>query len=296
MLHHFNFRTQRKRLKIALLGALLVNFSQLATSALTQGAANQPNGEIQLRLRNATSTLDTLETALNTIEKQKIVTLSETDKISQSTLEYAKTVKSALDIALKDAESLAKSRGARGNIASLEIFEKTERINKPRLDKIGLKADALARKVRSGEIRFDTPSLERLSVPQRREFLNSLDAPAKGEYIKQYPEVFRSIDIQGQDTRSSGKSLLKNLDGISSAMDSMENTSLSVPSLYAVAAIPCISLAKKKEWANLALCIAKVSSQAQAAYNNFKSCWDSAKKWEVFKKAACLAEFIAKLA
>ncbi len=299
-MYNSSVRAQSNRLKIALLGSLLVNFGQLVPSARTEGLSNQPNGEVQLQLRNATSTLDTLETSLNTIEKQKIVTLSESDKISQGTLDYAKAAKSALDIALKDAESLAKSKGVRGNIASLETFEKTEKANKPRLEKIGLRADAVVRKIRSGDIRLAAPAIERLSVPQRREFLDSLEAPARREYIRREPALFKpALEIQGQGAMSSGKSFSKYLyfsNGVSSSIEMMKNTSLSVPDLYARAAIPCIPLAKNKDWAKLAICVANAGQQAQAAYNDFTNCWNNTKKWQVLQRAKCLAEFIAKLA
>ncbi len=293
-----------KKLGMAFSGGFLISISQFSPATYAQptpGAFRLPQKGVQLQLRNATATLGQLEILLNNVDRNKLVTASESEKISQSTFEYAKTIKSALDSALKDASNLAETKGVQGNIASLDAFEKMEKANQPRLEQIELKVKSLEKRIRSGAVKIDTLSIQQFSVPERREFLDSLEAPARTLYIRQQPGLFKpaiNLDVQ-RDLKSIDKLSVYGLKFApisTSSMTTFDGTSRP-PSLYAAAAAPCVGLAISRNWSALAICVVNAGSQATKIYNEFVACWNGASGWfKWIKRSYCVARLIIRIA
>ncbi len=306
MFGKFSSHIQWKRFGMAFSGGLLISVSQLSPATYAQstpGTFRLTQKGVQLQLRSATATLGQLETLISNIDQNKLVTAAESEKISQRTFEYAQTIKSALDSALKDASTLAETQGAQGNITSLDAFEKTEKANQPRLEQIELKVKSLERKIRSGAVRIDTVSIQQFTVPERREFLDSLEAPARRTYIKQQPILFKpavNLGVQRDSLKSidksSGHSLKFAPISTSPATAIFDGTSRP-PSLYAVAAAPCVGLALARNWGALAACVVSAGSQATSIYNEFVGCWNGASGWfKWLKRSYCVARLIVRIA
>jgi anti-sigma28 factor (negative regulator of flagellin synthesis) len=305
MFDNFRSHVQWKRLGMAFSGGLLISVGQFSPTyaQFTPGASRLPQKGVQFQLRSATSTLGQLETLINNIDEKKLVTAAESEKISQSTFEYGKTIKSALDIALKDASTLAETKGVQGNITSLDAFEKTEKANQPRLEQIELKVKSLEKKIRSGTVKIDAASIQQFTVPERREFLDALEAPARRTYIKQQPVLFKpaiNLDVQRDPLKSMDKSSIYGLKfaptNTSASTTTFDGTSRP-PSLYAAAAGPCVGLAISRNWPALAVCVANAGSQATSIYNDFVRCWNGASGWfKWLKRSYCVAKLIARIA
>ncbi len=305
MFDSFSAHVQWQRLGMAFSGGLLISVSQFSSLAYAQpapGAFRLPQKGVQLQLRSATATLGQLETLINNIDQNKLVTASESEKISQSTYDYAKSIKAALDGALQDASTLAETKGVQGSITSLDVFEKTEKANQPRLEQIELKVKSLEKKIRSGAVKIDTLSIQQFSVPERREFLDSLEAPARRTYIKQQPALFKpaiNLDVQ-RELKSIDKSSVYGLKfaptNKSSSITTFDGTSRP-PSLYAAAAAPCVGLAIARNWGALAACVVNAGSQATSIYNEFVGCWNGASGWfKWLKRSYCVARLIIRIA
>jgi hypothetical protein len=304
MFDNFSSHVQWKRLGMALSGGLLISVSQFIPATYAQptpGAFRTPQKGVQVQLRSATATLGQLETLINNIDQNKLVTASESEKISQSTYEYAKSIKAALDGALQDASTLAETKGVQGSITSLDVFEKTEKANQPRLEQIELKVKSLEKRIRSGAVKIDTLSIQQFSVPERREFLDSLEAPARRTYIKQQPVLFKpaiNLDVQ-RELKSIDKSSIYGLKFAptnTSSMTTFDGTS-KPPSLYAAAAAPCVGLAIARNWGALAVCVVNAGSQATKIYNEFVGCWNGASGWfKWIKRSYCVARLIIRIA
>ncbi|WP_414529635.1 hypothetical protein [Nodularia chucula] len=287
------------------------------------------------QLRNATTRLNELETAFNQVERKKVATLQDTETIEKAAFAYAEAMKAGLDSALKEAETLAKTEGKQGSINPLGTFEKAEQTNKPRLEKIGERANLIERQIKTGAIRLDRSIIQNLSVPERQELLESLETPAQQIYLREQPALFQPVLQQpgikpilqnpqinpNLQTPQINPNLqippnqLKFLEETSSKLQSFVPananyqislavtgmmTSISnmlIPPAYAAAAIPCIGLAVSGNWGGLAACVAKAGSQATSIYNQFVSCWNNARNpFRWLKRAGCVTRLIIRLA
>ncbi len=190
-----------KRAKFIVL-AILVSFlvSVSAFAQIPQIRQTPPLIQSQIttiQLRNATTRLNQLETALNQVETRKVVTLADTEAVEKTAFAYAEAIKAGLDNALKEAETLAKTEGKQGSINDLVTFEKAEKANQPRLEKIGARANTIERQIKVGTIKLDRSIIQNLSVPERRELLDSLEPPAKQIYLREQPALFKpALELQ----------------------------------------------------------------------------------------------------
>ena len=124
---------QRSRLIfLAVFTSFLVTVSAFTP---VMGNAQSPRvlrpGVTNIQLKEATSRLSELEQGLNQVENKKVATLQDTERVEKAALAYAEAMKTALDNALKEAETLATSEGKQGSISPLETFEKAETANLP---------------------------------------------------------------------------------------------------------------------------------------------------------------------
>ena len=104
-----NFK-RAKLIFLAVLSSLLVNVSAFAQIPRIPQNTQLIKSQITVtQLRNATTRLNQLETALNQVERKKVATLKDTEQVEQAAFAYAEAIKAGLDNALKEAETLAKT-------------------------------------------------------------------------------------------------------------------------------------------------------------------------------------------
>ncbi len=304
------FRLKSKWIMFAIVGCLLTSINAFAQIPI-QNAPVTPRQTIQLQLGNATARLNRIEAAFNRIERQNVFAMGDSEEISQATLEYAQAMKAALDNALQNAQTLANTQGRQGSITPLETFERTEKANQPRLQRIEQRANNIDNRIKAGAIRVDRRAIERLSVPERRELFESLQAPARQIYLQNQPDLFKSVstapetEIKSVDETSANyQSFLSENMHITPAnyagilvSDMVQNLSDTlIPPAYAAVAAPCVALAIAKNWSALAACVVNAGSQATSIYNQFVSCWNGASGWlKWLKRARCLVTLIIKL-
>ncbi|GET37593.1 hypothetical protein [Microseira wollei] len=303
-------RLKWKWVILASVGCLLTSINALAQIPI-QNIPITPRQTIQLQLGNATARLNRIETAFNRIERQNVFAVGDSEEISQATLEYAQAMKAALDNALQNAQTLANSQGTQGSITPLDTFEQAEKANQPRLEQLEQRANNIDNKIKAGAIRVDRRAIERLSVAERRELFDSLQAPARQIYLQNQPDLFKSVSTAPQkelksvnETSATYQSFLPENTRITPAnyagivvSDMVQNLSDTlIPPAYAAVAGPCVALAIAKNWSALAACVVNAGSQATSIYNQFVSCWNGASGWlKWLKRARCLATLIVKL-
>ena len=187
-----------KFIVLAILGSFLVSVSAFAQIPQIRQTPQRLESQFTtIQLRNATTRLNQLETALNQVERRKVATLKDTEAVEQAAFAYAESIKAGLDNALKEAETLAKTEGKQGSINDLVTFEKAEKANQPRLEKIGERANTIERQIKVGTIKLDRSIIQNLSVPERRELLDSLEPPAKQIYLREQPALFKpALELQ----------------------------------------------------------------------------------------------------
>ncbi len=326
-----NFK-RAKLIFLAVLSSLLVSVSAFAQIPRIPQNTQLIKSQITVtQLRNATTRLNQLETALNQVERKKVATLKDTEQVEQAAFAYAEAIKAGLDNALKEAETLAKTEGKQGNINSLVTFEKAEKANQPRLEKIEQRANTIERQIKVGTIRLDKSIIQNLSVTERRELLESIEPPAKQIYLREQPTLFKpALELQInnptlqtpqinptlQTPRNNLKFLEDKFDkfqsfvpanientlanyhigiAVSGMMQSISN--MLIPPAYAAAAIPCIGYAVAGKWTALAACVVKAGSEATSIYNQFVSCWNNAKRpFRWLKRSRCVARLIVRIA
>ncbi|MDB9348931.1 hypothetical protein [Nodularia spumigena] len=326
-----NFK-RAKLIFLAVLSSLLVSVSAFAQIPRIPQNTQLIKSQITVtQLRNATTRLNQLETALNQVERKKVATLKDTEQVEQAAFAYAEAIKAGLDNALKEAETLAKTEGKQGNINSLVTFEKAEKANQPRLEKIEQRANTIERQIKVGTIRLDKSIIQNLSVTERRELLESIEPPAKQIYLREQPTLFKpALELQINNPvletpqinpiletpRNNLKFLEDKFDkfqsfvpanientlanyhigiAVSGMMQSISN--MLIPPAYAAAAIPCIGYAVAGKWTALAACVVKAGSEATSIYNQFVSCWNNAKRpFRWLKRSRCVARLIVRIA
>lgn len=321
MFHNLKFCFRWKSLVSAVLSSLLLSVNVFLpmffapASAQAQPVPPAPPLQVtQVQLRNASVRLKSIETLFDKVESQKLVTFEDSETVSKATSEYARAMKSALDNALKSAETLARTEGKQGSIDPLDTFEKAEKANEPRLQKIDRRATSIENRIKEGAILIDKPAIEQLSIMERRDLLNSLQPTARTTYIQKHPDLFKSV-LEGSQKEleplnkisESQQSFLPNARNVVSYAERYTGIILSntlqsiseiiVPPAYAAVAVGCIPLVRSKNWQAAVNCIVNAGKQAIGTYNDFLSCWNSARrpfKW--LKQASCLVQFIARLA
>jgi hypothetical protein len=318
-----NFK-RAKLIFLAVLSSLLVSVSAFAQIPRIPQNTQLIKSQITVtQLRNATTRLNQLETALNQVERKKVATLKDTEQVEQAAFAYAEALKAGLDNALKEAETLAKTEGKQGSINSLVTFEKAEKANQPRLEKIEQRANTIERQIKVGTIRLDKSIIQNL--------LESIEPPAKQIYLREQPTLFKpALELQInnptlqtpqinptlQTPRNNLKFLEDKFDkfqsfvpanientlanyhigiAVSGMMQSISN--MLIPPAYAAAAIPCIGYAVAGKWTALAACVVKAGSEATSIYNQFVSCWNNAKRpFRWLKRSRCVARLIVRIA
>lgn len=191
MLGKFN---RAKLIILAILSSFLVSVSAFAQIPRIPQTPQLVKSQVTvIQLRNATTKLNQLETALNQVERKKVATLKDTEQVEQAAFAYAEAMKAGLDNALKEAETLATTQGKQGSINALETFEKAEQANQPRLEKIGQRTETIEKQIKVGTIKLDRSIIQNLSVPERRELLESLEPPAKQIYLREQPALFKPV-------------------------------------------------------------------------------------------------------
>jgi hypothetical protein len=312
----FSNLKRAKFIVLAILGSFLVSVSAFAQIPRIPQTPQLVKSQFTvIQLRNATTKLNQLETALKQVERKKVATLKDTEAVEQAAFAYAEAMKAGLDNALKEAETLAKTQGKQGSINALVTFEKAEKANQPQLEKIGQRTNTIERQIQVGTIRVDRSIIDNLSVPERQELLESLEPPAKQIYLREQPALFKpvlntpQINPNLQTPGNNLKFLEDKFDqfqsfvpgnydvsiAVSGMMQSISN--MLIPPAYAAAAIPCIGHAVKGNWPALASCVAKAGSEARSTYNQFVRCWNNAKRpFRWLKRTACVTKLIIKLA
>ncbi|MEA5573082.1 hypothetical protein [Calothrix sp. UHCC 0171] len=275
---------------LAVLGSFLVSISAFAQVPPTQGVT-------QRQLGNATAKLSQIETLFAKVENTKVATFRDSEEVEQAALAYAEAMKAGLDDALKNAETLAKTQGKKGSITPLDTFEKAEKANQPRLQKIEARANALDNQIKAGNIKVDRTIIQKLTVPERRELLDSLQPAVRETYIREQPALFKPVlNAPRKNLKSLNEENTQNK--VAKVSDMVPNVNnMLIPSTYAAAGVPCIRLAISKQWTKLAACVANAGSQAKSIYNQFRSCWNNTRRplrW--LKRARCVARLIARLA
>lgn len=320
MFHKLKFFVRSKSLVSVILSSLLLSVNVFLpmffapASAQAQPVQRVPSLPVtQEQLQNASVRLKSIETLFDKVESQKLVTLEGSETVSKATFEYAQAMKSALDNALKSAETAARTEGKQGSIAPLDTFEKAEKANEPRLQKIGQRATSIENRIKEGDILIDKPAIEKLSIMERRDLLNSLQPTARTTYIQKHPDLFKSVlEVSQKELKplnkisESQQSFLPNARNIVRYADRYTGITLSntlqsiseiiVPPAYAAVAVGCIPLVRSKNWKAAVNCIVNAGQQATSIYNNFVRCWDSASGWlKWLKQARCLATLIVRL-
>jgi hypothetical protein len=320
-----NFK-KTKLVFLAVFSSLLVSVSAFAQIPRMPQIPQTPQlleSQVTLiQLRNATTRLNRLETLLNQVESKRVATLQDTEEVEQAAFAYAEAMKAGLDNALRNADILARTQGRQGSISPLETFEKAEQANQPRLEKIAQRTDTIERQIKGGAIRVDQSIIQNLSVPERRNLLESLEPPVQQIYLREQPALFKPVleapvnlpllEVPRdnlkflEDTSDKFQSFvpentqnkLSSYDigvAVSSMMQSINN--MLIPPAYAIAAAPCVGLAVSKNWTALAGCVTNASSQARNIYNEFVRCWNNARnpfRW--LKRTACVTRLIIRLA
>lgn len=321
MSHNLKFCVRWKSSVSAVLSSLLLSVDVFVpmffapASAQAQPVPLAPPLQVTStsQLQNASLRLKSIETLFDKVERQKVVTLEDSETVSKSTFDYARAMKSALDDALKSAEIAAKTEGRQGSIVPLDTFEKAEKANESRLQKIDLRATSIENKIKRGNILIDKPSIEKLSIMERRDLLNSLQPPARTIYIQTQPDLFKPVleapqgKIKSLDkTSESQQSFLPNARNVFRYADRYSGTPLSntlqgiseiiVPPAYAAVALGCIPLILSKNWKAALDCIVKAGSEATGIYNSFVGCYNSASGWfKWVKRASCMARVVIRL-
>lgn len=321
MFHNLKFCFRWKSLVSAVLSSLLLSVNVFVpiffapASAQAQPVPPTSSSRVtQGQLRQASVTLNTIEKLFDRVESKRLVTLQDSETVSKATLEYSQIMKSALDDALKSAETLARTEGKKGSIDPLDTFEKAEKVNEPRLLKINERATNIENRIKEGAILIDKPAIEQLSIMERRDLLNSLQPTARTTYIQKHPDIFKSV-LEGSQKEleplnkisESQQSFLPNPRNVVSYAERYTGIILSntlqsiseiiVPPAYAAVAVGCIPLVRSKNWQAAVNCIVNAGQQATSIYNDFVRCWNSARGWlKWLKQASCLAQFIARLA
>ena len=317
MFHKLKFRVRSKSLISVILSSLLLSVNVFVpiffapASALAQGVPPVQVTEVQLR--NASVRLKSLETLFDKVENQRVVTFEDSETVSKATFEYAQAMKSALDNALKSAEIAASTQGKQGSIVPLDTFEKAEKANEPRLQKIDQRATSIENRIKGGAILIDRPAIEKLSIVERRDLLNSLQAPARTIFIQKQPDLFKPVleapqkELKSFDKMSeSQQSFLPNAENVARYADRYTGITLSntlqsiseiiVPPAYAAVAAGCVGLVVSKNWKAASACVVNAGSKATEIYNIFVSCWNSASGWfKWIKRAACMAKVVIRL-
>jgi hypothetical protein len=324
MFRNLTFSIRWKKSVSAVLSSLLLSINVfvplffVAAPALAQTQPIPPLQVTQTQLRAASVRLKSVETLFDKVESQRLVKLEDSETVSQATFEYVKAMKSALDNALKSAELAARTEGKQGSITPLDTFEKAEKANEPRLQQIEQRATRIDNSIKAGNILIEKPAIEKLSIVERRELFNSLQPPARQIYIQKQPDLFKPVleAPQLEVPQKELKPLDKPSENQQSILPSAQNTikhtnyyvgmvvsntlqSISnalVPPAYAAVAAGCVGLVVSKNWKAASACVVKAGSEATNIYNQFVSCWNSAKGWSKwFKRASCMARVAIKL-
>jgi len=178
---------------------------------------------------------------------------------------------------------------------------------------IDQRATSIENRIKGGAILIDKPAIEKLSIMERRDLLNSLQAPARTIYIQRQPELFKPVleapqkELKPLDkTSESQQSFLPNAQNVARFADRYTGITLSntlqsiseiiVPPAYAAVAAGCVGLLKSKNWKAASTCVVNAGSEATNIYNRFVSCWNSASGWfKWIKRAACIAKYAIRL-
>lgn len=328
MSHNLKFCVRWKSSVSVVLSSLLLSVDVFVPMSFAPASAQAQPASVQAKrlplapplqvtstsqLRNATVMLKSIERLFDKVERQKVVTLEDSEAVSKSTFGYAQAMKSVLDDALESAEIAARTQGKQGSIVPLDTFEKAEKANESRLQKIDIRATSIENRIERGTILIDKPSIEKLSIMERGEFLNSLQPPARTIYIQTQPDLFKPVleapqgKIKSLDkTSESQQSFLPNARNVFGYADRYSGTPLSntlqgineiiVPPAYAAVALGCIGLVLSGNWGPAVDCIVNAGSASTQIYNSFVGCYNSARPpLRGLKRASCLARFIIRL-
>ncbi|MEH2324697.1 MAG: hypothetical protein V7K32_14240 [Nostoc sp.] len=319
----FRFRIHKKWVILAVLSCFFLTTSAFAISFrntdTTSPVALSPDFDSTLSIsKNNTDRftyLTQIEKAFDTIESIKVVTLEQSEEISNATKKYADKTKADLDIALKNATLLAETEGKSGEIESLSTFETLEDSTVSRLENIQNRAAGLEKLVKAGSLILDQSLIKTLSTDERADFLGSLPAQVQNRYTESQPQLFKGVspnvnpenlqslperfqNVNPSETLENQQSFLPKTNTTITAFNPVETLgNIILPPAYAVAAAPCVRFAIARDWTNLAICVVNAGSQATQIYNEFKNCWYSASGWlQSWKRAFCVGRLIIRIA
>ncbi|MEH2008412.1 hypothetical protein [Nostoc sp.] len=318
----FRFRIQKKWVVIAVLSCFFLTTSAFGISFrntdTTSLVALSPDFDSTLSIStNNTSRFDYLtqiENAFDGIESIKVVTLEQSEEISNATKKYADKTKADLDTALKNAKLLAETEGKYGEIQSLSTFETLEEKTVSRLENIQNRAAGLEKLVKEGSLILDQSLIKTLSTDERADFLGSLPPQVQNRYTESQPQLFKGVspsvnsenlqslpelfkNVNPTKTLQNQQSFLPKTNTIITAFNPVETLSnIILPPAYAAVAAPCVALASANNWPGLAICVVNAGSQAIDIYNQFIRCWYDASGWlKWLKRTFCVGRLIIRI-
>lgn len=286
---------------------MVVGVMFISSSAFAQGPPKVVGGPamevspaFKLRLDPLGSKLGSIENILSRVEGQKLVTERDSEDLGRTMFEYAEGMKAAFDVALKEAELAASSKGKQGSVGSLKHFEDTAKGHEARLKSVEAKTQAFEAHLKTGVIKLDRPILQKLTPGDRGEFQRFLTPQGLQEMQKLHPELFKGImGPQSSLKPFDGTQVAGAVAGFCRAVPE-ELGNLFVSPAEAALAAPCIGSCLAQNWSACTSCIVGKGPAAISAWNKFVGKWNGCgkcwKPWTWWCKAKALAALIAKLA
>jgi len=172
---------------------------------ITSNAFGDPVGECNKQLDKLKPVPDQISAALNSIEKEGMVTeknsINFIDKLDKYAVDMKKAFEQVGNLTLQEAKSEGKEN--QGASKSLSKFEEMATAHEKKMKELDQKAQKIDDMVKSGKIRIDPALIKRMSQEERKDLMEFLDEPARKEYKQKYPELFASLVNHVADLLSS---------------------------------------------------------------------------------------------
>jgi hypothetical protein len=247
-----------------------------------------------------------IQSLLSQIESGKVLHDGDAEKLDKMMFEYANELKAAFDQASADAKEAAESKGRKGSVESLKVFETQAQQHEQASKGFESRMIIVQNKLKSGEIKLDKQLLQKMSPGEMQQFKQFLAPGALQQMEQLHPDLMKGAPAKSSLERTEETPQL-----VAQAIpvplgcrvaDLVGN--LIEEKAEAALAFSCIGPCKAKNWTACVNCIVSKGPAAINAWNTFVGCWNGAgpcnwRPWtwgNCARKAACLAVFIAKLA
>ena len=237
---------------------------------ITSNAFGDPVGDYMKRLDKLKPVPDQLSAALDSMQKEGMVTEKNSLNFNNKLEKYAGDMKMAFEqvgeLTLKEAKSEGKeNQGASKALAKFEDMAVGHEKKMKELDEKAQKIDDL---IKSGKIRIDPALLKKMTAEERKDLMEFLDEPTRKEYQEKYPDLFASLMNHVAD--------------------------FLVSPAEAAQAADCLPLCNPATWPACAACVV-IWGGVNAVYkwNTFKSAWDWCGKKNRWIRYACRAAAVA---